>query len=170
MNSKAFDTPNRQASENARAEAVASTLITEHWDCNIPIDPEGYARRLGLRVEHCENLGLKTGVLDAEHLLIRVNAKTAPEHRRFAVARELGRFCLGYGKPEKGTDEPPVFHVHPERDRAADAFASALLIPAVALKAMVEVRNVKDPVALRRAFGVSSQVLYRRLEALGYFL
>lgn len=45
-----------------------------------------------------------------------------------------------------------------------------LLIPAVALKAMVEVRNVKDPVALRQAFGVSSQVLYRRLDELGYFL
>lgn len=156
--------------EKALAEAVASALITEHWDCNIPIDPEGYARRLGLRVEHCENLGLKTGVLDAEHLLIRVNAKTALEHRRFAVARELGRFCLGYGEPEKGTDEPPVFHVHPERDRAAEAFASALLIPAVALKAMVEVRNVKDPIVLRQAFGVSSQVLYQRLETLGYFL
>lgn len=156
--------------KKALAEAVASALITEHWDCNIPIDPEGYARRLGLRVEHCENLGLKTGVLDAEHLLIRVNAKTAPEHRRFAVARELGRFCLGYGEPEKGTDEPPVFHVHPERDRAAEAFASALLIPAVALKAMVEVRNVKDPIVLRQAFGVSSQVLYQRLETLGYFL
>lgn len=156
--------------EKALAEAVASALITEHWDCNIPIDPEGYARRLGFRVEHCENLGLKTGVLDAEHLLIRVNAKTAPEHRRFAVARELGRFCLGYGEPEKGPDEPPVFHVHPERDRAAEAFASALLIPAVALKAMVEVRNVKDPIVLRQAFGVSSQVLYQRLETLGYFL
>lgn len=160
----------KEGVEKARAEALASALITEHWDCNIPIDPEDYARRLGLRVEHCENLGLKTGVLDAEHLLILVNAKTAPEHRRFAIARELGRFCLGYGEPEKGTDEPPVFHVHPERDRAAEAFASALLIPAVALKAMVEIRNVKDPVALRRAFGVSSQVLYQRLEALGYFL
>lgn len=109
-------------------------------------------------------------VLDAEHRLIRVNAETSPEHRRFAVARELGRFCLGYGKPEKETDTLQVFQVSPEQDRAADAFASALLLPAVALKAMVEVRNVKDPVALRRAFGVSSQVLYQRLETLGYFL
>ena len=33
--------------EKALAEAVASALITEHWDCNIPIDPEGYARHLG---------------------------------------------------------------------------------------------------------------------------
>lgn len=160
----------KEGVEKARAEAVASTLIAEHWDCNIPIDPEGYARRLGLRIEHCQNLGLKTGVLDAEHRLIRVNAETSPEHRRFAVARELGRFCLGYGKPEKETDTLQVFQVSPEQDRAADAFASALLLPAVALKAMVEVRNVKDPVALRRAFGVSSQVLYQRLETLGHFL
>ena len=170
MNRNTVAASSQPVSEKARVEALASALITEHWDCNIPIDPEGYARRLGLSVEHCENLGLKTGVLDAEHLLIRVNAKIAPEHQRFAVARELGRFCLGYGGLEKETDAPSVFPVHPERDRAADAFASALLIPAVALKAMVEVRNVKDPVALRRAFGVSSQVLYRRLDELGYFL
>lgn len=160
----------KEGVEKARAEAVALALITEHWDCNIPIDPEDYARRLGLRVEHCENLGLKTGVLDAEHLLIRVNAHVAPEHRRFAVARELGRFCLGYGEPEKGTDNPRGLNVHPERERAAEAFALALLLPAVALKAMVEVQNVKDPVALRQAFGVSSQALYQRLATLGYFL
>lgn len=169
MNSKAVDTPNRQTSEKARAEAVASALIAEHWDCNIPIDPEGCARRLGLRVEHCENLGLKTGVLDAEHLLIRVNAKTAPEHRRFAVVRELGRFCLGHEESENGTDAPLVCHVYPERGRAAEAFASTLLIPLIALKATKEVRNGRDPVVLRRAFGVSSQVLYRRLEASGHF-
>ena len=156
--------------EKDRAQASAQDLIDEHWDCNIPIDPEEYARRLGLRVERSDDLSLKTGVLDAQHLLIRINANTAPEHQRFAVARELGRFCLGYEGPEKGTDAPSVFPVHPDRDRAAEAFALTLLIPAVALKAMVEVRNVKDPVALRQAFGVSSQVLYRRLDELGYFL
>lgn len=156
--------------EKDRAQAFAQALIDEHWDCNIPIDPEEYARRLGLRVERSDDLGLKTGVLNAQHLLIRVNVNTTPEHQRFAVARELGRFCLGYEGLEKGTDAPSVFPVHPERDRATEAFALTLLIPAVALKAMVEARNVKNPVALRQAFGVSSQVLYRRLDELGYFL
>lgn len=160
----------KEGFEQAWGRAAARTLIDEHWDFNVPIDPEGYARRLGLHVMRSEDLGLKTGVLDAQHLLIRINADTAPEHRRFAVARELGRFCLGYGELEKETETPPAFQVHPERDRAAEAFALSLLIPAVALKAMVEVRNVRDPVALRQAFGVSSQVLYRRLDELGYFL
>lgn len=56
------------------------------------------------------------------------------------------------------------------RASAAEAFALALLIPAVALKVMVEVRNVKDPVALRQAFGVSSEAVFRRLEGPGYLL
>lgn len=43
-------------------------------------------------------------------------------------------------------------------------------MPAIAVKAMIEKRNVKDSVALRQAFGVSSQALYCRLKALGYFL
>lgn len=51
--------------EKDRAKAFAQALIDEHWDCNIPIDPEEYARRLGLRVERSDDLGLKTGVLDA---------------------------------------------------------------------------------------------------------
>lgn len=43
-------------------------------------------------------------------------------------------------------------------------------MPAIAVKAMIEKRNVKDSVALRQAFGVSSQALYYRLKDLGYFL
>ena len=43
-------------------------------------------------------------------------------------------------------------------------------MPAIAIKAMVERKNVKDPVILREAFGVSSQALYYRLKNLGYFL
>ena len=43
-------------------------------------------------------------------------------------------------------------------------------MPAMAVKAMVNLRKVKDPVALRQAFGVSSQALSYRLKNLGYFL
>ena len=57
-----------------------------------------------------------------------------------------------------------------ELERQADLFAAELLMPAIAVKAMIVKRNVKDSVALRQAFGVSSQALYCRLKALGYFL
>lgn len=95
--------------EKDRAQASAQALIDEHWDCNIPIDPEEYARRLGLRVERSDYLGLKTGVLDAQHLLIRINVNTAPEHQRFAVARKLGRFVSGTRGRRKERTRPRSF-------------------------------------------------------------
>lgn len=149
---------------------AARAFLEEYWDLQIPISPEFFAEKLGLRVTTSDTMGMKSGYLDAERKTICVNAMLVEERRRFAVAHELGHFCLRHGSSLRDTSAADWFRIDPEHDRAADRFAAELLMPAIAVKAMVEVRKVKDPVALRRAFGVSSQALYCRLEELGYFL
>lgn len=149
---------------------VASRILDEYWDARIPINPAYFAEKLGLRVELSMTMGQKLSEYDAQSKTIRVNATRGPEARRIAVARELGHFCLGHGSSKPDTSAPNWFRVDPAKELAASQFAAELIIPALALKAMVDLRGIKDPVALRKAFGVSSQVLYCRLKELGYFL
>lgn len=153
-----------------RAVDTARALLDEYWDFNIPISPEEFARRLGLNVERIENLGTKSGYLDEENQIIYVNAADVPERQRFTIAHELGHFCLDHGSSLRDTTKANWFRINPVHERLANEFAAELLMPAIAMKAMIEVRNIKDPVALRQAFGVSSQALYFRLKNLGYIL
>lgn len=156
--------------EMTRAVDTARALLDEYWNFNIPISPEDFARRLGLNVERIDNLGTKSGYLDKENKKIYVNAADVPERQRFTIAHELGHYCLDHGSSLRDTTMTNWFRVNPMHERLANEFAAELLMPAIAMKAMIEVRNVKDPVALRQAFGVSSQALYYRLKNLGYIL
>ena len=149
---------------------TARALLEEFWDFSIPISPEEYAEKLGLQVVESDDMGTKSGYLDAENKKICVNANDCRERKRFTIAHELGHFCLGHGSSLRDTTKANWYAVNPELEREANQFAAELLMPAIAVKAMIEKRNVKDSVALRQAFGVSSQALYYRLKDLGYFL
>ncbi len=150
--------------------ATARALLEEYWDFKIPISPEEIAGRLGLKIVPSDSMGTKSGCLDAEHKVIYLNSSECNERKRFTIAHELGHFCLGHGSSLRDTSKVNWYAVNPEHERQANQFAAELLMPAIAIKAMVEVRKVKDPVFLRQAFGVSSQALFYRLKDLGYFL
>lgn len=149
---------------------VARTLLDEYWDYEIPISPEDFAEKLGLSVVQSSDMGTKSGYFDSKSRTIYVNANDCDERRRFTIAHELGHFCLHHGSSLRDTSNLNWLAINPEHERAANQFAAELLMPAIAIKAMIEVRNIKDPIALRQAFGVSSQALYYRLKNLGYFL
>lgn len=153
-----------------RSVDVARTLLDEYWDFQIPISPESFAEKLGLRIDQSGEMGTKSGYFDSERKTICVNANDCEERKRFTIAHELGHFCLGHGSSFRDTSTQNWFLSNPEHERAANQFAAELLMPAIAVKAMIERRKVKDPVALRQAFGVSSQALFYRLKELGYFL
>lgn len=150
--------------------AAARALLDEYWDLQIPISPEQFAEKLGLHVTESDTMGTKSGSYDAKTKTIFVNANDCEERKRFTIAHELGHFCLSHGSSLRDTSRANRFVINTEHERAANQFAAELLMPAIAVKAMIDVRNVKDPVALRQAFGVSSQALYYRLKNLGYFL
>ena len=150
--------------------AAARALLDEYWDCKIPISPEEFATKLGIRVIQSDDMGSKSGYFDAKSKTICINRNDCEERQRFTLAHELGHFCLNHGSSLRDTSTANWFMGNSEHERAANQFAAELLMPAIAVKAMIEVRNVKDPVALRKAFGVSSQALFYRLKNLGYFL
>ena len=58
----------------------------------------------------------------------------------------------------------------PVKEAAANRFAADLIMPAIAIKALIEKVGIKDPVRLRQVLDVSSQALNLRLAKLGYFL
>lgn len=152
------------------ATETARRLLSEFWDLTIPISPQAFADKLGIQIIQSENLGSKSGYLDAVNKLIYVNSCDCEERKRFTIAHELGHFCLGHGSSLRDTTMANWYAVNPDHERQANQFAAELLMPAIAVKAMLEKRNEKDPVVLRQAFGVSSQALYYRLKELGYFV
>lgn len=53
---------------------AARALLEEYWDLQIPISPEFFAEKLGLRVAPSDTMGMKSGYLNAERKTICVNA------------------------------------------------------------------------------------------------
>lgn len=148
----------------------AKSLLKEYWDLQVPIDPEYFAEKLGLTVIQ-EPLGYRSGYLDAAGKTIRVNSTESRVRQRFTVAHELGHYCLGHSSAEQnsaainfGKDYDPA------KEAAANRFAAELIMPAIAIRALMECRGITDPIELRKVLGVSSVALNIRLTALGYFL
>lgn len=137
------------------ARLTARALLDAYWDYKIPISPETYAEQLGLTIVESGEVGIGASRLDVEQKRITVSPHTGPEHRRFAVARALGTYCLGFGRSQATLPGTDVANPDADEERLIDEFANCLLMPGV---------------ALRQAFGITSTVLYRRLKALGYFL
>lgn len=151
------------------AYTTAQALLEEFWDCRLPVDPEYFAKRLGLTVKYSHDLGLKSGYLNVEDKEICVNASECPERQRFTIAHELGHYCLGHGSSFRDTNNPQwVQQYDPQKELFADQFAADLLMPALAMKAVIDIRGEKNPVKLREMFRVSSCVMYGRLKKLGY--
>lgn len=151
------------------AYTTAQALLEEFWDCRLPVDPAYFAERLGLTVKYSYDLGLKSGYLDVEAKEICVNATERQERQRFTIAHELGHYCLGHGSSFRDTSNPQwVQQYDPQKEMFADQFAADLLMPALAMKAVIDIRGIKDPVQLRKMFRVSSAAMYVRLKRLGY--
>lgn len=150
----------------------AQALLEEFWDLKLPIDPKYFAKQFGLRVILNKDLGLKSGYLDQEKKEIHVNSNESQQRQRFTIAHELGHYCLGHGSSFRDTSNLEWINktFDPKKERAANQFAADLLMPAIAVKILVDKRQIKDAKELRKIFDVSPQALYCRLDSLGYFL
>lgn len=153
---------------NAKASAAAKALLEEFWDLKLPIDPKFFAEKLGIEIVSA-NLGLRSGFLDADKKQIHINEIEPIERQRFTIAHELGHFCLGHGSSNRNTALPGWYGEYdPVKETQANQFAADLLMPAIAMKAVIDVRGIRDAVTLRQVFGVSSQAMNVRLKSLGY--
>lgn len=136
----------RDAPEFRLARAVARRLLDVHWNGTPPVDVEDIARAEGLDVQ--------VGGFDHDGQLVDRVIEVPKSHatvERFVIAHELGHYKLRHKVPEARIEQE------------ANAFASELLIPTVALRAAT--RPHPSLVELSRQFAVSRQAMTYALES-----
>ena len=126
------------------AEARAEQTLADFGVDTMPVPVERVAHHLGLQVERAALGDDVSGILVVQdgRGMIGVNASQAPNRQRFSIAHEIGHFVLHKGAMPVFIDKQffrPYLAVFRDansstgedwREREANAFAAALLMPA----------------------------------------
>lgn len=148
---------------NKYIEDVATKAI-QSVDCKHPPVPlEQVVEKMGLKIVEFDFHNDISAVLKPEHNVIGVNKKHHSVRRRFSVAHELGHFLLGHKIGQEIIDEE--FNKPFPIEKEANAFASALLMPASWMKDSVAKKGL-DLEELAKTYDVSKQALTIRLLSL----
>ena len=148
---------------NKYIESVATKAL-QSVDCKQPPVPlEEIVGKMGLKIVEFDFHEGISAVLKPEHNVIGVNKNHHPVRKRFSVAHELGHFLLGHGDGQEIIDEE--FGKPFPQETEANAFASALLMPAKWIKDSVAKKGL-DLEELAKTYEVSKQALTIRLLAL----
>lgn len=160
-------------SVKAEAENAARKLLADTgWGTRVPVDPARIARSLGLSVVTAHLPQSVSGALVKEpgrDPSILLSAEDGQNRQRFTCAHELGHWVkrseqlnayeyVDYRNPTSSTGTDPD-------ERFANAFASALLMPEDAVRAMH--RRKSSDIEMSLHFGVSREALRIRLDTLG---
>jgi|SRR3989344_3202269 len=138
---------------------IKALTLTE---CVVPPVPvERIAEKFELKVVPFDFHEGVSAVLKKERGVIGVNQNHAPVRQRFSISHELGHFLLGHdiGKDEYVEKE---FNSVDPKEKEANAFASALLMPTEWIKKSIK-KDGLDVEKLSRIYDVSKQALTIRL-------
>ncbi|MEX2105828.1 MAG: ImmA/IrrE family metallo-endopeptidase [Solirubrobacterales bacterium] len=136
--------PARSVNPVAEARAAAAGLLAEQAIIKPPVDVVAIAAALGLPIAY-EGLGNVDGELREGR--IRINKDHRLVRQRFSIAHEIGHVRLHTSHGVRGS----------QAEREANAFAGALLVPPLMLRAAVAETPEFD--RLRQLFQVSRDVL-----------
>jgi Zn-dependent peptidase ImmA (M78 family) len=154
---------------------LASKVLSEHWDGQLPVNPAKIAESMGAVVtsdpEDFDDL-MTSGSFSIKDGKPTIWYNTsAPEVRqRFTIAHELGHFVLGHGEAGKVfRDGARNFNAsqYDPSETSANRFAASLLMPAEAVRYWVRAKKVTDITALAVKFDVSEVAMKYRLKNLG---
>lgn len=173
-------------------EQATCDLLDECWDGEYPVDVENVCDYLGLSIVPVRDLACEFGVyayISADFRVIYVEQQGYIEESpryRFSVAHELGHYVLHqeyfpHMVDNNGCDGWAGFGIYyGYAERQANYFAGCLLAPedelvwllndgyngSFARNCLSERREALDVVLgrMRRVFGVSSQVIARRMK------
>jgi Zn-dependent peptidase ImmA (M78 family) len=148
-------------------EEIAKQALKKSAYQELPVLVEQVAKSVGLEVIAFPFHQKISGVLKKEQGIIAINKNHSPVRQRFTAAHELGHFLLGHGM-EDVTDDREVdesFEKPDLKEREANLFASALLMPADRVKEAIK-KEGQDIDKLASIFGVSKQAMTIRLLAL----
>lgn len=153
-------------------EAAAGSILEKHNIERPPVDVSAIASALGIVVKIGEMGENISGALYREHgkAVVGINKNEGPQRQRFTLAHEIGHFVLHRDQDFHVDSESVLFRnaETPEdvRERAANAFAAALLMPKTFLEGerSASLKNVKK---LADKYNVSAQAMSYRLVNLG---
>ena len=140
---------------------AASAVLEQFWDLSLPVDPIKIAQKMGISVYYSEGPDELSGFYNDETKEIFIQEKKTSTRQRFSVAHELGHAVLGHGTRQRAKISP-----YDPKERAANQFAATLLMPSLAVRTMVEQRNMQFA-ELCSTFDVSEQAMAIRLMELG---
>lgn len=154
-------------------EALAQAVLQAYWNGTLPVDPEGIARTLGVRIERRslfdDGWTGKSGHFHYEGTqpVIEFSVSEVETRQRFTIAHELGHFLLG--ERDAPRDGPSSFGSgqREPREVMANRFAAALLMPSAAVRTAFASGRFDSVDSLAAAFNVSKAAMGFRLAKLG---
>lgn len=115
-----------------KIESMAEELLTRLEIKGVPTPIEDVARALEIRISRAPSADFSGLLIRKDgHALIGINSSEAPVRQRFTIAHELGHFIL-HPQQDAFVDfrkERNSVETKPPRERQADMFAAALLMP-----------------------------------------
>lgn len=146
---------------------AAQSILRQCWDLALPVNPVKIANALGLKVFYSSDLVELGGYYDQPSKSIYVNENDPIARQRFSIAHELGHAILGHGSSPRRNDISYNKGNYIQKENAANRFAASLLMPEIAVRTLVEQKDMLLP-DLCREFDVSQRAMTIRLEELGY--
>ncbi|MFM0428178.1 ImmA/IrrE family metallo-endopeptidase [Paraburkholderia aspalathi] len=170
MSIASFASGNWQALGSADPARIAQSVLEQHWDRQLPVDPVAIAKAAGVRVFTNPDLGRYAGWF-YEHEgtpTIEYNSRDPLVRQRFTIAHELGHFALNHGaRPRDGAEAFSLVNYDPlESD--ANKFAAELLMPAAVVNGLIRTRDITDFETLASMFNTSAVAMKYRLKNLGW--
>jgi hypothetical protein len=150
----------------------ASAVLSQYWDGYLPVNVEAIAASMGIGVQFVP-MGEASGEIHLEngHPVILVNQADAPVRQRFTIAHELGHYALGHlredGQRLFRDDRSHYSMSAPWLERDANRFAASILMPAEAVRYVIQNGHATTLPALTELFGVSRAAMQFRAENLG---
>lgn len=145
---------------------AAQSMLSQHWDERLPVDPRFLARQVGL-VTRATPHSRYSGWFDPDQCLIEYNGNEAPVRQRFTIAHELGHYALQHGPRPRDTAESFSSRNSDPLERAANQFAAELLMPADAVRQIVNSGRFATLDDIAKVFKVSKVAMSYRMTNLG---
>jgi Zn-dependent peptidase ImmA (M78 family) len=137
-----------------------------------PLDVKSVAHKMGIKVNESTTLpDAVSGILEKDeggHWTIYTNVRQHPNRQRFAIAHELGHYCLH--RFQETFFEDRIFFRGLESIKTeyqANMFAYKILIPEYQLLKLLN-NGIRDIEELAKKFGVSTLALRIHAKNLGY--
>lgn len=156
----------------AQSETAPPVQIAGRFLDSAPVDLDGMARAMGLRVERSPFLPDDiSGKIEraGDGYRITVNARHSDTRQRFTLAHEIAHYVLHRDLIGDGIVDDGMYRsgLRSDLETQANRFAADLVMPAPLLWRIFHREAVRDLASLTARFGVSEEAMRIRLKSIG---